>query len=100
MRTKHCRLVGRAPCVAVLPVRFCFSKRAVAELMQVGDGYLIGDQMDAFARADGFTRLADMIRFWWDEHPPEGGNVLTFEGVLIRWTPLVPSDALDIGAAA
>ena len=41
-----------------------------------------------------------MAAFWWREHPPAEGNVLVFEGVVIRWTPLAPADALDIGAAA
>lgn len=101
MRTRQCRRLGESRCVEVLPVRMVFSKRGAAELMQVGERYLVtSSQMDAFARADGFADLEAMARFWWAEHPPEGGNVLTFEGILIRWQPLVPADALDIAGAA
>jgi uncharacterized protein YqfB (UPF0267 family) len=100
MRTRQCRRLGESQCVEVLPVRLVFSKRAAAELMQVGERYLVtSSQMDAFAQADGFANLEAMARFWWAEHTPEGGNVLTFEGVLIRWQPLAPADALDIAGA-
>ena len=78
-----------------------FSNRGTAELLHVGTRYLISSCVrDAFARADGFRDITDMAAFWWREHPPEEGNVLVFEGVVIRWTPLAPADALDIGAAA
>jgi hypothetical protein len=101
MRTRQCRRLGESRCVEVLPVRMAFSRRGAAELMQVGERYLVtGGQMDAFARADGFADLEAMARFWWTEHPPEGGNILTFEGILIRWEPLVLADALDIAGAA
>lgn len=101
MRTRQCRRLGESRCVDVLPVRFAFSKRGAAELMQVGERYLVtSDQMNVFAQADGFADLEAMAGFWWAEHPPEAGNVLTFEGVLIRWQALVPADALDIAGAA
>ncbi|MCJ2015231.1 hypothetical protein [Methylobacterium sp. J-076] len=101
MRTRQCRRLGESQCTEVLPVRFAFSKRGAAELMQIGERYLITRaQMDAFAQADGFDDLEAMAGFWWAEHPPEDGNVLTFEGVLIRWQALVPDDALDIAGAA
>ncbi|WP_456014998.1 hypothetical protein [Methylorubrum populi] len=44
--------------------------------------------MKAFAQADGFDSIEDMAGFWWREHPPEHGDTITFEGVLIRWQPL------------
>ncbi len=103
MRTRQCRRLGESPCVEVLPVRFAFSKRGAAELMQVGERYLVtGAQMDAFAWADGFADLEAMARFWWAEHPPGEGNILTFEGVLIRWSALDPSrnDAGEARCAA
>ena len=101
MRTRQCRRLGESQCVEVLPVRFAFSKRGAAELMQVGERYLVTSaQMNAFAQADGFADLEAMAGFWWAEHPPEAGNVLTFEGVLIRWQALVPAAALDIAGAA
>jgi hypothetical protein len=54
----------------------------------------------AFAQADGFESVGDMARFWWAEHPPEEGDRIAFEGVLIRWQPLVAATAGKIGTAA
>lgn len=100
MRTKHCRLVARVPCIAVEPVRLRFSRRGPSELFEVGGVPLSPREMVRFAYADGFDGLDAMARFWWAEHPPEEGDTLNFTGVVIRWTPLAPADALDIGAAA
>lgn len=38
------------------------------------------EDMEEFARVDGFPDFATMKKFWADEH---GGA--TFEGVLIKW---------------
>ena len=87
-------------CLAVERVELGFSRNGPAELFEVEGRYLTPGEMDAFAQADGFADVADMARFWWAEHLPAAGGVLTFEGVLIRWQPLIPADALDIAARA
>lgn len=43
--------------------------------------YLTSDEMEAFARADGFTNLHQMGDFWFDSH---GEGV--FDGVVIHWS--------------
>lgn len=100
IRTKHCRRLGEPMCTSVSPIQMRFSKRSAAELFCFDDRYLTPAEMEAFARADGFMSIADMAAFWWAEHPSEGGNVLTFEGFVIRWEPLVPADDLDIAVRA
>jgi hypothetical protein len=100
MRTKHCKLVARVPCIAVEPVRLVFSRRGASELFRVADQLIPPAAMERFAQADGFPSVEAMARFWWAEHPPEEGDTLDFTGVVICWTPLAPADALDIGAAA
>ncbi|GJD72603.1 ASCH domain-containing protein [Methylobacterium goesingense] len=100
MRTKHCRLVARVPCIAVEPVRLVFSRRGPSELFEIAGTPLSPRKMIRFAHADGFDSLDAMNRCWWAEHPPEEGDTLDFTGVVICWTPLAPADALDIGAAA
>ncbi len=99
MRTRSCTLLGRPTCLSVMPVRLCFSKRAATELFEVGGELLSPSAMETFAQADGFEDVEDMARFWWAEHPPGEGDHIAFEGVLIRWQPLVAAGAAA-GAAA
>lgn len=101
MRTKHCRLLGRPRCESALAIRITFPRPrqpAVIVIEQLTSGFdrITGAGLDDFARSDGFDDFDDMFRFWMAEHPPSDA----FEGVLIRWTPLVPADALDIAARA
>ncbi|CAO4153233.1 hypothetical protein [Methylorubrum aminovorans] len=99
MRTRHCTLLGRPTCLSVMPVRLCFSEGRATELFDVGGELLSPARMEAFVRADGVESVEDMARFWWAEHPPEEGDRIAFEGLLIRWQPLVAVTAADTGAA-
>lgn len=90
MRTKHCRLIGRATCAAVTPVRIDFKRYQV---FISGRGCLSGlEELDVFAVRDGFKNWADMRAFWKKEHgkkkqadgtpaPP----LQAWSGVLIEW---------------
>lgn len=85
MRTKHCRLIGRATCLDVLPITFMFSNGEGSQddlILCAGLDHL-GD-LDAFARADGFANWAELCAFWRKNHP----GVDEFHGVLIRWGDL------------
>jgi hypothetical protein len=82
MRTKHCRLILEATCVAVLPVRLSFDS-AILTGASV-DGAPVGD-IDAFAISDGFADAVEMGRFWAASHALITGN---FEGLLIEWAAL------------
>jgi hypothetical protein len=83
MRTSFCRLIGVARCVDVVPLVFDFAFVNRSITARIDGQRLRRDEMDDFARRDGFDDHADMARFWRDEHPFE-----RFEGVLIRWAPI------------
>ncbi|WP_342106352.1 hypothetical protein [Methylobacterium sp. SI9] len=93
MRTRQCRRLGEAQCVEVLPIKMDL----IVGLVVAGDGWIRepGD-LHAFAQRDGFPDWWELVAFWTAEHP----GVDLFKGVLIRWQPLAPADALDIAGAA
>ncbi|GJD59805.1 hypothetical protein [Methylobacterium dankookense] len=103
MRTKHCRRIGEAPCIAVERVRIILPARRQPPSIVVNTlegafvrGATWGVTLDEFARQDGFRDFDEMVAFWRENHP--GQDV--FSGVLIRWKPLAPADPLDIAGAA
>ena len=92
MRTKQCRLIARSPCESVVPVRLLFH-RAHGPISFDVDGVRLGsDAMERFAEADGFGESGyaalDMCGFWFETHGPDADEI-DFEGVVIRWRPLV-----------
>lgn len=93
MRTRQCRRLGEARCLSVWPIRMALRD----DIVFANDGWIrTADDLDVFARQDGFQDWGALVAFWADEHP----GVDVFEGFLIRWQPLVPADALDIAGAA
>ena len=83
MRTRQCRRLGEAPCVAVWPIELHLRDGIV---FANGGWIRTEEDLDAFARQDGFCDWSAMVAFWAAEHP----GVEVFEGVLIRWQPLAP----------
>lgn len=82
MRTKHCRLIMRAPCVDIRPIRILFDDDPEYEgIVTPTLGY--PDGLDGFARADGFQSWAELKAFWRERHP----GIDEFEGVIISWEP-------------
>lgn len=89
MRTKHCRLIGRATCSAVTPVRIDFKRCTV----RIEGQPLIKGQMalDYFAVRDGFKDWAALRAFWVKEHRENTKKgeptrpLLAWSGVLIEW---------------
>lgn len=86
MRTKHCKLIGRAACVGVYPITIGLDAPLIGEThIQIRRGDLTesfwGGSLDGFARWDGFKDWADMRAFWKAEHP--GAD--KFQGMLITW---------------
>lgn len=92
MRTKQCRKIGVARCVSFEGVLLKWSEwpsfctfdvveKEPGVWRRKGPTRQIED-MEAFARADGFANLDDMRSFWMIEH----GNA-TFQGALIKWEP-------------
>lgn len=84
MRTKSCRLIGRARCVAVVRATIWVADWCV---MIEGRGVLGPRQLGTFAREDGFADAAEMAAFWRKEHGP----VEKWNGVLITWEPIAES---------
>lgn len=85
MRTKQCRKLGDARCVSVEGVLLKWSEWPSFCTFDLQNGRRIGatrpiEDMEEFARADGFCDFAQMRKFWAEEH-----GVATFEGVLIKW---------------
>jgi hypothetical protein len=82
MRTKYCRKIGDAICLAQWPITIDLQW---AEIKLAGDTIREGPSLHKFARQDGFASWDDMRRFWIKEHP----NISLFEGFLIIWTDFV-----------
>lgn len=83
MRTRHCRLIGRARCWEVDTVRLLLSADRVE---QGGHTYFAAPgELDWFARTDGFADWSELRAFWAENHP----RADPFSGVLIRWGSLL-----------
>ncbi|WP_333822833.1 hypothetical protein [Pinisolibacter sp.] len=105
-RTQHCRLLGKAFCSSVDPIRITVihwlgqpSLRTVyfgrqGEIFSHSIGGRIA--LDDFARGDGFTDSAEMARFWWTTHRELiVDSEILFDGVWVRWAPLGGRHAVD-----
>lgn len=84
MRTRSCKLIGRAPCLSVSSIRLDFLARRV-ESLDTGTAWTTAEETDAFAASDGFADWRAMEAFWAAEHQA----IDVFSGVLIRWAPLL-----------
>lgn len=92
-RRPGAELIGRAVCKAVTPVVLRFVDRGRNEGVTwfwPGDPRFAAApshmrELNAFARADGFTGWAQLKAFFADHHP----GVDPFEGVLIEWGELL-----------
>lgn len=90
MRTKSCKLIGRARCRSVDDIIIVFRPkrqrtRALAiESIIVGGKAVPHHLFDLFARADGFETVYAMADFWIRENNPPR----RWRGVLVRWEPL------------
>ena len=85
MRTKHCRLIGRAICEALLTILINLEADYVVVRRFDHEELFEGAALDEFARDDGFEDWADMKAFWRAEH----GTIDRFEGVLVKWGDLL-----------
>jgi hypothetical protein len=79
MRTRQCRLIGRAVCVGVGPVRLYLRDGAVA--LWTGVTLTAPSDLDAFAIRDGFPGWTALAAFWASVHP----TTPIFSGVQIEW---------------
>jgi len=86
MRTKACRLIGRAPCLEAVAVELRFGGGAAPDAIAAGPAYI--PDLDAFARRDGFADWGEMRDFWRLAHP-QAFAAGAFAGVMIRWGDLL-----------
>jgi hypothetical protein len=87
MRTKYCRLIGRAYCLSVQSIYLDFKTSNVRIEGNTGTTTLYPAGLDDFARDDGFKDWAALRAFWVVDHP----GVTVFVGVIIRWTEFAPA---------
>jgi len=84
MRTRSCKHLGNALCIAVEPIVLSFEGR--------GSLSFVNDRMTCdlndFAMSDGFRDWADLTAFWAAEHD----GISRFEGMLIRWKTLLAGE--------
>lgn len=86
MRTKQCRLIGTARCSSVVPITLRMLSSPLLDEAEYGGRIVcLMQDLDAFARMDGFADWWEMRRFWRDEH----GEPVEWSGVLIRWDEFV-----------
>lgn len=83
MRTRQCKLIGRAICRDVRRVALQFDADPACDGVEIDGRFYPGRQaeLDRFAVADGFADWADLRAFWRAQH----SDVDRFEGVLILW---------------
>lgn len=91
MRTRQCELIGRSVCAAVRRIRITFADAHIEIDGRTVVTYSQVELRHAFAQADGFQNWWDFRCFWRDHHP-EIGALDAFEGVLIEWGELLPTD--------
>lgn len=106
MRTKHCRLIGRATCDRLQAISIDFTSSdpiMLCDVQHPAKGVFKHSQEamvavaapEAFAISDGFDSLEDMARFWRDEH-----DVSEWDGILIGWdvTTLILPEPREVAA--
>lgn len=81
LRTRQCRLIGRATCVEVLPITILFDDEDDEREGIITPGFGWPGGIEGFARDDGFDTWADLKAFWRQEHP----GVEEFRGVVVLW---------------
>lgn len=84
MRTRHCKLIGRATCEIASPITIDLRDHWI-DFPATGVRYTKARDLDFFARLDGFADWPDMLAFWRTAHE----NTILFSGVLIKWPYLI-----------
>ena len=78
-RTPNCTLIAKATCTRVDEAMIAVDADGIGAIALNGI-HLSTDEMERFARQDGFLNLDDMAGFWRAEHGE--GN---FIGLVIQW---------------
>jgi len=89
MRTKHCRLIARKPCLAVTPISLNFKINEWVGIAGVASPIKGARSLDTFAVFDGFSDWASLREFWRETHDlAVGSSAAVFRGQHIRWLEL------------
>lgn len=88
MRTRQCRLIGVGICTWVAPILLHLAPAGQGGKVTIWrtEAEYVGqtsDELDRFAKGDGFKDWADLLAFWAAEHPGQS----EFAGVIINWEP-------------
>ena len=89
LRTSDARLIGRATCAGLYPISIRFGHGTISAV-RIGAKRLMTEQLDDFARQDGFADAREMAAWFVETH-----GSLSFDGVLVMWSGLVPAEADD-----
>ena len=87
MRTPQARLIGHSACTGIYPISLRFGLGSAGEA-RIGARKLMPEQLDDFARQDGFRDAREMSSWFVETH-----GSLSFDGVLVMWSGLVPAEA-------
>jgi len=90
MRTKHCALILKLPCIDSPPILLVF--RGETRIEASGARLTRATALDSFARADGFNDFAEMREFWREEH-----GAARFRGRWMRWMGRNPCNPYRMG---
>lgn len=89
MRTKHCKKIGES--VIKYVQRICIKKDHIKIYVYCEkcewwklDKWITGNDLNTFAKADGFKDFEDMKSFWIKEHGKKG-NPFPYNGNLYKW---------------
>lgn len=86
MRTKQCKKIGEASCVAVYVASITRKGIQLSTIHHPKKKWKVDEKsLDAFARSDGFSDWEEMHRWWGLTHD------LPFKGNLIMWENFVPA---------
>lgn len=85
MRTRQCRLVGRAVCTAVTPIHLSFYPPKVA--IYGRPVIETPSKLTDFARADGFSSWRELKEFWDKNH----ARPKAWSGMIIEWKDFQPA---------
>jgi hypothetical protein len=82
MRTRQCKLIGRATCMSVTPITLEFGRgNGDGKICYDGIVFRSRDNLDQFAQLDGFDDWGGLVYFWEVNHP----DMRVFSGIMIRW---------------
>lgn len=85
MRTRHCKLIAKRRCIDVGTISLDLDAGRI--VVKVGESILHGhypNELDGFARGDGFSSWDEMRAFWAKHHP----GATQFQGIIITWAAL------------